>query len=174
VVATTKPTPTSGNASTKPTAAGPSWTWAASVEEVSDEEDLGRSVILHNLRYILEATDGSNNDPVISVNEKRLCPRPQGKKAEMTKPKPIIPAGPSWARAASVEEILDNEDISSFNTVLHNPRNILEASDGSDNNPPPSESAMDVDDRDDIIETPEEDDEAELGLFSVTKLVRKH
>ena len=94
VVATTKPTPTSGKASNKPTAAGPSRTRAASVEEVSDEEDVGRSAIFHNLRNILEAADGSDDDPVISVNEKRLGPWPQGKKAEMTKPTPI-PAGPS-------------------------------------------------------------------------------
>jgi hypothetical protein len=47
----------------------------------------------------------------------------------------------------------------------------VEAANGSDDDQPPlSESAMDVDDGDDIVETPEEDDEAELGLFSVSKL----
>src|SRR5258708_20207122 len=49
VVATTKPTPTSGKASNKPTAAGPSRTRAASVEEVRDKEDVGNSPIFPNL-----------------------------------------------------------------------------------------------------------------------------
>ena len=59
-----------------------------------------------------------------------------------------------------------------------NPRNILEAADGSDDDledghHPPSRSAMDVDDKntaDDVVDVPEEDDKAELDLFSVTYL----
>ncbi len=31
--------------------------------------------------------------------------------------------------------------------------------------PPPSESAMDIDIDNEVVESPEEDDEAELGLF---------
>jgi hypothetical protein len=58
---------------------------------------------------ILEAADGSDNDPVISVNKKRLGPQPQGKKAATTKAKPTLTSnpipGPSQARAASVEEV---------------------------------------------------------------------
>lgn len=169
-VATTKPTPTSGKASAKPTA-GAFRTRAASVEEVIDDE-LGRSAVPHNPRNILEAADGSDDDPVgISVQKQKLGPQlAQRKKAATTpNPKPAA-AGSSRTRAASVEEVIDDADLGSSD-VPHNLRNILEAADGSDDDqPPPSESAMDIDDGDDVVETPEEDDEAELGLFSVTKL----
>jgi hypothetical protein len=173
--ATTKPTPTSGKTSTKAIPAGPSRPRAASVEEVIDDEDLGRSATPRNPRNILEASDGSDDDPVISVKNKRSGSRPQGEKAATTKPTPTlrkpsmkaIPAGPSRTRAASVEEITDDEDLSRSATP-RNPRNILEAANGSDDGL--SESGMNVDVIDDVRETPEEDDEAELGLFSVTKL----
>jgi hypothetical protein len=68
--------------------------------------------------------------------------------------------------------VIDEEPESLTSAAPPNPRNILEASDGSDDEPgkdhPPSESAMDVDNND--TEVHEEDEEAELGLISVTEL----
>jgi hypothetical protein len=141
-----------------------------------------------------------NGEPVIYAKKKVLGPRPQknstrkkvvptSKKAS-TSMKPVA-AGPSQKRAASVEEV-DDEDDEDLNPSLanavgvpRNPRNILESVDGSDDNiyfPTNLNpgSAMDVDDTnpaDDVIEIPddevdgveieEEDDEAELGMFSI-------
>jgi len=118
-----------------------------------------------------------NGEPVIPVKKKKSGQQPQGGKAATTKPtrtsgkaatKPMPTAGPSQMRAASVEEVLDDEHLVS-SAIPHNPRNILEATDGSDDDPgdhpPPSESAMDIDIDDEVVESPEEDDEAELGLF---------
>jgi hypothetical protein len=169
VAATTKPTPTSGKTSAKPTA-GPFRTRAASVEEVIDDE-LGRSAVPHNPRNILEAADGSDDEPIgISVQKQKVSSQLAKKKKAATTPNPILAAGSSRTRAASVEEVIDDADLGSSD-VPHNLQNILEAADGSDDDqPPPSGSAMDVDDGDNVVETPEEDDEAELGLFSITTL----
>jgi hypothetical protein len=139
-----------------------------------------------------------NGEPVIHAKKKVLGPRPQknstqkkavptSKKAS-TSMKPVA-AGPSQKRAASVEDADDSDDedlnpsLASAVGVPRNPRNILEAADGSDDDiyfPTNPESAMDVDDTntaDDVIEIPddevdgveipEEDDEAELGMFSI-------
>ncbi len=127
-----------------------------------------------------------NGEPVQIIQQK-VGPRPP-KKAKTapdksasvtasTKPVParIPAAGPSRtrARSASVEDVPD-EIVRSVPPL--NPRNILEAADGSDDEsilpemPPPSESAMDVDDVEEIesevevIEEPEESDEAELSV----------
>ena len=60
-----------------------------------------------------------------------------------------------------------------FSVPPLNPRNIIEAADGTDDKslvpekPPPTESATDVDDDNDmesVVEGPEESDEAELSV----------
>ena len=125
-----------------------------------------------------------NGEPV-QIVKKKVGPGPQKKaktapkkttSATATKlvPGRIPTAGPSQSRArsASVEDILD-EIVHSVPPL--NPRNILEAADGSDDDeflvpekPPPSESAMDVDDETEAesqTEEPEESDEAELSMY---------
>jgi hypothetical protein len=123
-----------------------------------------------------------NGEPV-QIGKKKVGPGPAKKakkapeKSASTRPVPVtIPvAGPSRSRArsASVEDVPD-EIVSSVPPL--NPRNILEAADGSDDKsilperPPQSESAMDVDDEmgieseEEVIEEPEESDEAELSV----------
>src|SRR6266545_2142717 len=84
-----------------------------------------------------------NGEPVIPVKKKKSGQQPQGGKAATTKPtrtsgkaatKPMPTAGPSRMRAASVEEVLDDEHLVS-SAIPRNPRNILEAADGSDDGP---------------------------------------
>src|SRR6266508_2059003 len=80
-----------------------------------------------------------NGEPVIPVKKKKPGQQPQGGKAATTKPtrtsgkaatKPMPTAGPSQMRAASAEEVLDDEHLVS-SAIPRNPRNILEAADGS-------------------------------------------
>lgn len=145
---------------------------AVSVEEVIDDEDLRSFAVPRNPRNILESTDGSDDNPVNLPKTKGQLRREQVAAIPTLRKAPIPAAGPSRTRAASVEEVIDEEPESLTSAAPRNPRNILEASDGSDDEPgkdhPPSESAMDVDNND--TEVHEEDEEAELGLISVTEL----
>ena len=101
-----------------------------------------------------------NGEPVTVTVSKR-------RRTDMAPTKPAPPKKRvSVQRKASVEAIPE-ESIHSESP--RNPRHILEASDGSDDDNGDSSSAPMVIDSDkdvvEIIEKPEEDDEAELGLY---------
>jgi len=75
--------------------------------------------------------------------------------------------------SAEIEDVADEDDLT-YSERPHNPRNILEAADGSDddNNGVPPPGAMDIDadvdkekDMVEIVEAPEEDEEVELGPY---------
>lgn len=107
---------------------------------------------------------------------------PEGARKKKTAPakpqKTTVPqsipanAAPSKQKPPSVEiEDVDEEDDSSERP--RNPRNILEAADGSDDDVPPAAMAVDTDpeeeeDSIEILEAPGEDDEAELGLYKIS------
>ena len=99
------------------------------------------------------------------------------------------PAGPPQTRSLSMEidDEVDEEDVS-CSILPRNPRNILEAADGSDDEPTPgvnkqprrAEPARDKDDDVEIVneaeEDPEENEVAELSVFqfSTIKKVLTH
>jgi hypothetical protein len=99
---------------------------------------------------------------------------PQKKAASKSVPAKAAPA--KRKPSVEIEDVADEDDLT-YSERPHNPRNILEAADGSDDDnddhvPPPA--AMDVDaDADkeleeaevENVEAPEEDDEAELGPY---------
>jgi hypothetical protein len=120
-----------------------------------------------------------NGEPVTVPIAKRRNVSEQTKKqttvstipSKTAPPKKIAPT----KRKPSVEIEEVSEEESFYAGPPQNPRNILEASDGSDDDNnfgppsagPPSSAPMDISDSDEeveIVEKPEEDDEAELGL----------
>jgi hypothetical protein len=135
-----------------------------------------------------QAPLNANGEPVtIPVPKKKKSASEQTgkKKAAPTKPglqkKSAVPEKLAPAKrkpSVEIEEVPDEDNLT-HSEVPRNPRNILEAANGSDDDvdyPPPA--PMDVDspsqtdeeeDTVEIIEKPEEDDEAELGLhlFSI-------
>jgi len=128
----------------------------------------------------------ANGEPVTgsASKKKKSAPETAGKKkAAPAKPalqkkaaSKSVPAKAAPAKrrpSAEIEDMAD-EDNSTYSERPHNPRNILEAADGSDddNDGVPPLGAMDIDaDADkegdvvEIVEAPEEDEEAELGLY---------
>lgn len=111
-----------------------------------------------------QAPLNDNGEPVVTVtvSKRRKIAAAPTKSAPSKK-------GASIKKKASVEEVPE-ESIRSESP--QNPRNILEASDGSDDNFDVSSAPMDVDgDEDEIIEKPEEDDEAELGLYLLATFI---
>jgi len=119
--------------------------------------------------------------PLNANGEPVTIPVPKKKKAAPAKPrlqkKTVVPEKLAPAKrkpSVEIEEVLDEDNLI-HSEAPRNPRNILEAADGSDddvNYPPLApmdvDSAPQADDEEDmveIIEKPEEDDEAELGLY---------
>ncbi|KAF8797536.1 hypothetical protein BYT27DRAFT_7219084 [Phlegmacium glaucopus] len=115
-------------------------------EEIEDELDYHTSVPPRNPQHILEATNGSDDD----VD----TPAPPHKSTTSTRKPIIMKRRPS----VEVEEIEDESDYCT-SVPPHNPRHVLEAADGSDNDieedPAPSGNEEG--------EAPEESDEAKLG-----------
>jgi hypothetical protein len=123
-------------------------------------------------------TDGEPvTTPAIKKRKSALKPGPQKKPTQKQGPVKPVPAKKTQSQVPSVHDDLDEDDLIRSEQP-HNPRNILEASDGSDdddNDAPPPAIDVDGDSGDEgdvveVVEKPEEDDEAELGanLLSIT------
>jgi hypothetical protein len=99
------------------------------------------------------ASEQTGKKKAVSTIPSKTAPQ---KKVVLTKRKPSV----------KMEEVPEEDNLTHPGPP-QNPQNILEASDGSDNNNtfgPPSSAAMDISDDEDEIEKPEEADKAELGL----------
>ena len=114
------------------------------IEEVEDESADRTSVPPRNSQHILEAANGSDNDAITPAP-----PRKSTKKPVVTKQRPSV----------ELEEVFDDESDRHTSVPPRNPRHILEAADGSDN-----DEEDPVPDTNEEREAPEESDEAELGM----------
>ena len=119
-----------------------------------------------------QAPLNDNGEPVtVAIPKKRRV----AQAAQSDTSRPALPkkANPT-KRRPSVEEV---PEAPVHSEQPRNPRNILEASDGSDDDvdglPSSATGPMQIDSDEDvveIIEKPEEDDEAELGLYLLSFL----
>jgi len=151
----TKPAPTQKHSSTQAPAKTKTTTKAVAkpaprprhpsveIEEVEDESDYRTSVPPRNPQHILEAADGSDDDV-----DTPAPPRKSTKKPVVTKRRPSV----------EIEEVFDDESDRHTSVPPRNPRHILEAADGSDD-----DNEDPVPDTNEESEAPEESDEAELG-----------
>ena len=125
----TKPAPTKKHSSTQAPAKTKTTTKAAAkpaprprrpsveIEEVEDESDYHTSVPPRNPQHILEAADGSDDDV-----DTPAPPWKSTKKPVVTKRHPSV----------EIEEVFDDESDRHTSVPPRNPRHILEAADGSD------------------------------------------
>jgi hypothetical protein len=123
-----------------------------------------------------------NGEPVTVPIPKRRNVSEQTKKQKTVSTVPSKTAPPKKIAPTKRKPSVEIEEVSEEESFYagrsgppRNPRNILEASDRSDDDNnfgppsagPPSSAPMDISDRDEdeveIVEKPEEDDEAELG-----------
>ncbi|KAG5647790.1 hypothetical protein H0H81_007425 [Sphagnurus paluster] len=132
-----------------------------SIEDIEDEDACPRNTPPRNPRHILEPSD-DEDDPPNPASRHARNPKDSSKSSQRR-------------RSVSIEEIMD-QDACPQNTPPRNPRHILEPSDDDDDPPNPapqrpkkptknSAKEGDLSDSDiHIIEKPEEDAEAELGM----------
>jgi len=113
------------------------------IEEVEDESADHTSVAPRNPQHVLEATDGSDDDV-----DTPAPPRKSTKKPVVMKRRPSV----------EFEEVFDELD-QHTSVPPRNPRHILEAADGSDD-----DEEDPVPDTNEEREAAEESDEAELGM----------
>jgi len=134
-----------------------------------------------NLQAIAEArTSRKRQAPLNDNDEPVTVPIPKRRKITApaaTSGTALLKKGVPPKRKPSVEEI---PEAPVHSDPPRNPRNILEASDGSDNDfdgptssvTAPMQVESDEEDEVEIIEKPKEDDEAELGLLCLLSFLR--
>lgn len=111
------------------------------------------------------------------TGKKKAAPaKPALQKMATSKLVPVKAAPAKCKPSIEIEEVADEDNLT-YSERPCNPQNILEAADGSDDDndshvPPPATMDVDADadkelDKDEveIVEAPEEDDEAELGPY---------
>jgi hypothetical protein len=101
-------------------------------------------------------------------------PKPPPKKTSATKAVPAKATPPKRKPSVEIEDVVDKDNTISSQQP-QNPRNNLEAADGSDDDdeysvPPPAAMSVDGDEGEEeveIVELAGEDDEAELGQYHI-------